>query len=250
VLLHLLVATRSRRYRRTDKKEERRPNGANGHVQAHGSQPAALAPLKSIYITCSSPFDAVEEFVSEAKGVYNLDLFRTSPGGIPMKEALSIYQRAEPGVKAILVGTRRDDPHGSACSIPNMTFLVASINCSFHIGKLDFKTPTDPDWPSFLRVHPIINWTYDQIWEYLQRFSVPYCSLYDQGHVEHPTSPILQLTLGAYRYTSLGSTHNTYRNPALRDQNGDYRAAYELHDGSKERCGRSAVDPALTNTPL
>ena len=56
--------------------------------------------------------------------------------------------------------------------------------------------------------------------------------------------------LYAYRYTSLGSTHNTYRNPALRDQNGDYKPAYELHDGSKERCGRSAVDPALISTPL
>jgi FAD synthetase len=117
VLLHLLVATRSRRYRRTDRKEERCPNGANGYAHAHGSQPAALSPLKSIYITCSSPFDAVEEFVLDTKGAYNLDLFRTSPGGIPMKEALSIYQRAEPDVKAILVGTRRDDPHGSVCSL-------------------------------------------------------------------------------------------------------------------------------------
>lgn len=133
VLLHLLVATRSRRYRRrTDRKEDRYPNGVNGYAHAQGSQPATLPPLKSIYITCSSPFDAVEEFVSETRGVYNLDLFRTSPGGIPMKEALSIYQGAEPEVKAILVGTRRDDPHGSACSIPDMTFLMASTEWSFN----------------------------------------------------------------------------------------------------------------------
>ena len=135
MLLHLLVATRSRRYRsKTDRDDQRCPNEANGHAHAHDSQPATPSPLnlKSIYITCASPFDAVEEFVSDTKGVYNLDLFRTSPGGIPMKEALSIYQQAEPDVKAILVGTRRDDPHGGACSIPNMTFLVASTDRSFH----------------------------------------------------------------------------------------------------------------------
>ena len=121
VLLHLLVATRFRRYRRrTDKTEERCPNGVNGDAHVQTSQPATLSPLKSIYITCTSPFGAVEDFVSETKGVYNLDLFRTSPGGIPMKEALSIYQRAEPDVKAILMGTRRNDPHGGACSTPDM----------------------------------------------------------------------------------------------------------------------------------
>lgn len=120
MLLHLLMATRLRIYRRrTDKKEERCSNGVNGLARVQGSQPATLSPLKSIYITCSSPFDAVEDFVSETKGVYDLDLFRTSPGGIPMKEALSIYQRAEPDVKAILMGTRRNDPHGGACSIPD-----------------------------------------------------------------------------------------------------------------------------------
>ena len=117
-------------------------------------------------------------------------------------------------------------------------------------GKLDFKTPTDPGWPSFLRVHPVINWTYEQIWEYLRRFNVPYCSLYDLGYGKHPASLLLRFTLNTSRYTSLGSTHNTYRNPALQDQNGEYKPAYELPDGSKERCGRSAVDPALTSTPL
>src|SRR5258707_13895493 len=127
---------------------------------------------------------------------------------------------------------------------------ASTHRCSPHIGKLDFKTPTDQGWPSFLRVHPIINWKYDQIWEYLQRFNVPYCSLYDQGHVKHPTSPILLLTLGAYRYTSLGSTDNTYRNPALRDQNGEYKPGYKLLDVANERFGRSVIDPALTSTPL
>lgn len=129
VILHLLAAARYRRYRRrTDTKEERHPNGINGYACAQGSKSVSLS-LKSVYITCASPFDAVEEFVSETKDVYNLDLFRTSPGGVPMKEALSMYQQAEPEVKAILVGTRRDDPHGGVCSNLN-TFFVPTTNQS------------------------------------------------------------------------------------------------------------------------
>jgi len=132
VLLHLLVAARSRRYRRrTNRKEERHPNDVNGHAHVQGSNPAPL-PLKSVYITCSSPFDAVERFVTETKDTYNLDLFRTSPEGVAMKEALSIYQRADPEVKAILLGTRRDDPHGSVYSTLRTTFLVAPTEWSSH----------------------------------------------------------------------------------------------------------------------
>lgn len=39
-------------------------------------------------------------------------------------------------------------------------------------------------------------------------------------------------------YTSLGSTFNTFPNPALREDSGKYRPAYELKDGREERYGR------------
>jgi hypothetical protein len=109
-------------------KEGRHPNGVNGYAHVQGNKPLPL-PLKSVYITRASPFDAVEEFVSETRGIYNLDLFRRSPGG-------ATYERGardlpNPDVKAILVGTRRDDPHGSACSISDTTFFIAPTDRSF-----------------------------------------------------------------------------------------------------------------------
>jgi FAD synthetase len=74
--------------------------------------PNSTTPFKALYVTCSSPFPEVDAFVDSCATLYHLDLLRTTPGGLPMKEALQQYKEREPGVMSILVGTRRDDPHG------------------------------------------------------------------------------------------------------------------------------------------
>ncbi|PPQ77947.1 hypothetical protein CVT25_015422 [Psilocybe cyanescens] len=166
-----------------------------------------MKPIHAIYIPVPSPFQVLEDFIGEAARLYNLDLFSSKPeavevesvvtpapqadgsnyvdapksvgkakGGAGMREALEMYKEMFPHITAILIGTRRTDPHGA---------------------KLSHRNMTDPGWPVFERVNPIINWSYNNVWEFLRRFNVPYCSLYDEG------------------YTSLGSTFNTFPNPAL-----------------------------------
>lgn len=92
-----------------------------------------------------------------------------------------------PRLKAIMVGIRRTDPYGSKL--------------------LHFQT-TDSGWPRFMRVHPVIDWHYSDIWVFLRILQIPYCMLYDLG------------------YTSLGGTENTRPNPELRikDQKLDFQA--------------------------
>jgi ssDNA-binding Zn-finger/Zn-ribbon topoisomerase 1 len=78
--------------------------------------------------------------------------------------------------------------------------------------------PTDPDWPSFMRINPLASWTYHDIWKYIDLHKLPYPKEYEQG------------------YSSLGP--NAKRNPLLKNKDGTYKHARELVDIDTERVGR------------
>jgi len=189
-------------------------NRKRSREQSLPSSSGSPSTIPTIYIPMPSPFPEMESFIDSAAEEYRLDIFRVpcaegSSGKKGMREALDLYQHVKPGVKAILIGIRRGDPFSD---------------------KLTHKDMTDKDWPEFMRIHPIINWTYAHVWQFLRLLKVNYCSLYDQG------------------YTSLGSTYNTYPNPALRIEADStdsrsvvFKPAYELRDGSLERCGRMTI---------
>ncbi|KAH8765459.1 phosphoadenosine phosphosulfate reductase [Diaporthe sp. PMI_573] len=160
------------------------------------------ASLQSVYIVAPDPFAEVDAFVEHSAATYHLDLCRYA---LPMRAALDAYLRDRPRLRAVFVGTRRTDPHGAS---------------------LTHFDPTDGDWPAFVRVHPVIDWHYAEIWAFLRNLGIPYISLYDQG------------------YTSLGGTKDTHPNPLLKRQPDGaadaegFRPAYELVDDDEERLGR------------
>jgi len=158
--------------------------------------------LQSVYIISPHPFEEVDSFVDESVTTYELDLARYA---MPMKEAFQKYLDDKKNVKAIFVGTRRTDPHGELLT---------------HFDQ------TDKGWPLFMRVHPVIDWHYVDIWAFIRHLEIPYCSLYDLG------------------YTSLGGTTDTHPNPALTAGTHDdgktktFKPAYELVEDKAERLGR------------
>ncbi|OAA58004.1 FAD-binding domain containing protein [Niveomyces insectorum RCEF 264] len=155
--------------------------------------------FQAIYIVPPDPFPEVDVFVEASSREYHLDLARYP---VPMRAALDAYLRAYPSVRAIFMGTRRTDPHGE--------FLT-------HF------TPTDAGWPQFMRVHPVIDWHYAEIWAFIRHLDIPFCSLYNRG------------------FTSLGGTTDTRPNPALArvDDTTSFRPAYELMADDEERLGRA-----------
>lgn len=126
------------------------PNGLTSQIPTN--TPAAPTPvrspsprpfpasLQSVYIVSPDPFAEVDAFVERSAADYHLDLCRYA---LPMRAALDAYLRDRPRLRAVFVGTRRTDPHGAS---------------------LTHFDPTDGDWPAFVRVHPVIDWHYAEIW--------------------------------------------------------------------------------------
>ncbi|QIW99701.1 hypothetical protein AMS68_005219 [Peltaster fructicola] len=168
------------------------------HERATTSDFVIPQTLHTVYIISRHPFKEVDDFVDESAQAYCLDLARYAKS---MKEAFSDYLADHTKVKAIFVGTRRTDPHGA---------------------DLKHFDHTDRGWPAFMRVHPVIDWHYAEVWAFIRTLNIPYCSLYDLG------------------YTSLGGTTDTYPNPRLKTDDGvaSFKPAYELEEDEEERLGR------------
>lgn len=96
--------------------------------------------IQSVYIVSKHPFQEVEDFVASSSKTCSLQLVRYAKG---MKDAFTDYLSDFPSVKAIFVGTRRTDPHGADLT---------------HFDR------TDHGWPDFMRIHPVIDWQYVDIW--------------------------------------------------------------------------------------
>ncbi|KAJ1283152.1 hypothetical protein BS78_03G107000 [Paspalum vaginatum] len=185
VLLHLLRAGYYLHSRTS------RPPGGGGDAGSVQS-----CPMRTIYFEDPSTFPEIDSFTYDTASTYGLPLetIRTD-----YKSGLEALLKGKP-TKAIFLGTRNGDPNA--------------------VGQQEFS-PSSPGWPPFMRVNPILNWSYSDVWSFLLTCNVKYCILYDQG------------------YTSIGSIHNTVPNELLRDGSGRYKPAYTLSDGSLERAGRA-----------
>lgn len=125
---------------------------------------------------------------------------------------LAIVDLKSQGCDRFILGNRRSDPHSS---------------------HLEYETVTDEDWPIAIRVFPLLNWSYSEVWKYIRRNALPVCKLYETG------------------YTSIGHVGNTFPNHSLMSVNENrcvYRHAETLVDESTERHGRIKSSLPLKST--
>lgn len=178
--------------------------------------------IPAIYVRPIDPFPAVEDFVMSSAKTYGLSLteFTMGSSNTTLRDVFENYLSEQSEIRAILVGTRRSDPHGE---------------------RLSHFNQTDQGWPNFVRVHPVIDWSYTEIWAFIRHLGLEYCSLYNEG------------------YTSLGGTSDTQPNPKLLKERFSstetkigsnsivgwekcchqlYLPAYELGEERSERLGR------------
>ncbi|KAL6073287.1 FAD1 flavin adenine dinucleotide synthetase [Balamuthia mandrillaris] len=165
--------------------------------------------LRAIYFLQRDTFAEVSQFVQSCVEWYNLDMITSDKG---FKEGLESILKENSNIRAIFMGTRRTDPNA---------------------GSLTPFAETDKGWPCFIRVNPILDWDYSDVWTFLLSFGIPYCSLYDQG------------------YTSIGDTTNTVPNPALsmleNNSNNSNKTNEAEHEGEEKKVMSYAPAHCLTD---
>ncbi|THU54129.1 hypothetical protein C4D60_Mb10t21750 [Musa balbisiana] len=189
VLLHLL---RAGYYLHKGK-----PECSNGSL----SDSVLNCPIRTIYFESPCAFPEINSFTYETATVYGLQLETIHSD---FKSGLEALLKEKP-TKAIFLGTRIGDPNA--------------------VGQEQFS-PSSIGWPPFMRVNPILDWSYRDVWAFILTCKVQYCSLYDQG------------------YTSIGSIYDTVPNALLSiadsaSTKGTFKPAYMLSDGRLERAGRT-----------
>lgn len=175
---------------------------ANTESANKGGSPRSRYRLNCLYLTGNSDdnFPEVNAFVEET--VASVSVLHGINVEMGIREGIEQFVKSRPSLCAFVMGTRRTDPY------------------SENMKKFE---PSSIGWPSFMRVNPILDWRYAQIWSFLRTFQIRFCSLYHRG------------------YTSLGSISTTDPNPALRrvvDNIDTYGPAWHLEDEELERAGR------------
>lgn len=171
-------------------------------LAVHALQDTTTHRPRVLYFAKDDEFPAIVELVKQTAREADLDLIVLETG---IREGLSqLIETQSSSPMAIVLGTRQTDPNALQQGV---------------------FSPSSSYMPPFLRVNPILDWSYGMVWHVLRHFQWTYCRLYDQG------------------YTSLGSVHDTQPCPALERSDGSYWPAYLLQDWSLERAGRDGTMP-------
>ncbi|KAJ3436934.1 fad synthase [Anaeramoeba flamelloides] len=171
---------------------------ATGILPTNLTNPEKLKEIVLFYLRDEDDFEEIDEFVNTSLRSYdfrNYTKFATNS----LKQGLIYILKEYPKLQGIFLGTRTADLKGR---------------------KQPIFAPTNGDWPESIRISPIMEWNYSDIWDYLLTKKVSYCELYDQG------------------YTSLGLKSQTKQNPLLKQKNGEFLPAWVLSQKSSERDGR------------
>ncbi|KAL0231836.1 hypothetical protein GEMRC1_011240 [Eukaryota sp. GEM-RC1] len=150
--------------------------------------------LRVVYFETHHSFPEMLQYMSMVANHFNFSVQKYSG---TFHECLT--QVSNDGVKAVIAGIRRTDPHSA-----NLSPITASSK----------------GWPEIYRVCPILDWSYADVWTFIDQCDLPYCPLYKLG------------------YTSLGTPSTTKPNPLLVQADGTFSHARDLEREEHERLGR------------
>ena len=202
VILHLLRAAHAHYYRGCREEDD------------------SIEPCRprTVYFDHKDEFPEVMSLLHDTVSTYDLDM-------VAFEQGVSFSE----GLKMLV---DNNFPSGSNTAFP-MAFVLGTRSSDPNANSQGHFAPSSHYMPPFMRVNPVLDWTYGQVWHFLRLFQLPYCCLYDEG------------------YTSLGTVKDTRPCPALAVAGANtaqgssvpkYWPAYMLRDWDQERAGRVKKD--------
>jgi len=134
-----------------------------------------IVPFKIITVDTSCEFPEIVEFMNKLKKDWNFDLkvysnkeaLKTIAIAADRQECCNLLKTVplknaikELGLKGLMTGIRKDEQESRA-------------------GEIYFSKR---EHPHHYRIHPILHFTENDIWDYIKLYNLPYCSLYEQGY--------------------------------------------------------------------
>lgn len=170
--------------------------------------------IKAMYFEEEDPFDECEEYMEYIKRNFNFEpLVLKNTENLAKHKFMKTEMKKlveQKNVKGVIMGSRRTDPY---CG--NLTTFS--------------KSSTEDGWPAFIRVLPIIDWDFKEIWLFFNACSIKYNNLYDKG------------------YTYLGDRQDSVPNPYLRTKNGWYLPASAANSNFEPFSRKSILKNLQTN---
>lgn len=169
-----------------------------------------LKKLPTVFIDQEETFSTLEQFVKDTSKRYCLSLYepiRDEDKSANMADAFREFLKVHPETKSIVIGIRHTDPFAE---------------------NLKPIQRTDPEWPDFVRLQPLLHWKLTHIWSFLLYSGEPICGLYNVG------------------FTSIGSIRDTLPNPHLKINDGkplnlNFRWEIEHSYGKFGKCADHSV---------
>lgn len=159
----------------------------------------SLKDINIVYFQQNDEFREITDFIQVIVKKFGINLITIKEDNF--KSGIVQLMKIKP-IKAIFMGQRIIDPHCLS--------LQKECNSDVNFG-----------YPAFIRINPLLDWNYQDIWQFLLKNKCDYCKLYDFG------------------YTSIGNQLNTMRNKKLWNSKLEsYKPAYCLENEQEERIGR------------
>lgn len=137
-------------------------------------------PFKIMFNDSTLEFPEVYEFVKKLHKDWKLDLIWQKH----LPEDLSAYHKAmdennrEMAMEVMRIA--KINAINYAISQYKLEAFISGIRWDEHEARSNEKFFSQRS--THLRVHPILQFTIDDIWEYIKKFNVPYVNLYDKGY--------------------------------------------------------------------